>query len=137
MAQQARRAGCKLDDPWALKEDEYAQQAEDLINEYMNNTPSGRRVTMTKLRSIYSLIANVYTRVTDEKSFERDKADIQYIRARMAYAAGRDQAVKAFLDKTRLIEELKGVTTYERFKLYCRYAESIVAYFRYYDDGED
>lgn len=136
MAQQARRAGFKLADLGTLKEDEYAQVAEILIKQYMDETPSGRRVTMTKLRSVYSLIANVYTRVTDEESFERDKADIQYIRVRMAYAAGRDQAVKAFLDKTRLMEALKEVMTYDQFKLYCRYAESIVAYFKYYG-GKD
>ena len=61
---------------------------------------------------------------------------MQYLRVKMAYEAGRDSAVKEFLEKTHLMETVRHIVTYEQFLLYCRYAESLVAYFKFYG-GKD
>jgi CRISPR-associated protein Csm2 len=54
----------------------------------------------------------------------------------MAYEAGREQVVKEFLNKTYLMIAVDTIKNYEQFLLYCRYAESLVAYFKFYG-GED
>ena len=54
----------------------------------------------------------------------------------MAYEAGRESAVKSFFEKAHLMGMLDSVLTYDQFLLYCRYAESLVAYFKYYG-GKD
>jgi CRISPR-associated protein Csm2 len=93
-------------------------------------------LTTTKLRSIYSLIMNIYTKVNEPADFEKHKSDIQYLKVKMAYEAGREPVVKDFLSKTHLMITLDHIKTYEQFLLYCRYAESLVAYFKFYG-GED
>ncbi|MDR0501204.1 MAG: type III-A CRISPR-associated protein Csm2 [Coriobacteriales bacterium] len=94
------------------------------------------KLTTTKLRSIYSMIMNLYTAIDNKDDFEKHKPDIQYLKVKMAYEAGREQAVKEFLTDTLLMAALNYVKTYEHFLLYCRYAESLVAYFKFYD-GKD
>lgn len=94
------------------------------------------KLTMTKLRGIYGLIMNVYTRINVPEDFEKYKSEIQYLKVKMAYEAGRELSVKDFLDKTFLMHALDYVTSYDEFVLYCRYAESLVAYFKFYG-GKD
>jgi CRISPR-associated protein Csm2 len=94
------------------------------------------RLTTSKLRNIYGLIMNIYTKINEPDDFERHRPDIQYLKVKMAYEAGRENVVKEFLEKTHLIRALDGVKTYEQFMLYCRYAESLVAFFKFYG-GKD
>jgi CRISPR-associated protein Csm2 len=93
-------------------------------------------LTTSKLRGIYSMIMNIYTRINDVEDFERHKSDIKYLKVRMAYEAGRVTEIKEFLDKTLLMKAIDYIKTYEQFALYCRYAESLVAYFKFYG-GKD
>ncbi|MDR1776163.1 MAG: type III-A CRISPR-associated protein Csm2 [Actinomycetes bacterium] len=93
-------------------------------------------LTTTKLRGIYGLIMNLYTRINDPADFDKYRADIQYLKVKMAYEAGREATVKDFLQKTALMVLVDRIKTYEQFQLYCRYAESLVAYFKYYG-GKD
>ncbi len=119
-----------------LSSENYADCAEKLVKAYMDKTEARDRVTTSKLRGIYAYVTNVYTRVNDEADFQRNKGDIQYLKVRMAYEAGREGSVKAFLDATSLRGLLNVVTTYEQFMLFCRYAESLVAYFKFFG-GKD
>ena len=117
----------------AIDETSYARFAETVMKrreEYF------RTLTSTKLRSIYGLITNIYSKINGPEDFERHKADIQYLKVKMAYEAGREPVVRIFLDKTHLMTALNDVQTYEKFNLYCRYAESLVAYFKFYG-GKD
>ena len=93
-------------------------------------------LTTTKLRGIYGLVTNVYSRVNDAADFEKCKGDLQYIKVRMAYEAGRDKSVKEFLRITHLMDAVSRVQTYDQFLLYCRFAESLVAYFKFYGGKE-
>lgn len=54
----------------------------------------------------------------------------------MAYEAGREDAVKGFLEATGLMKAIDELHSYEQFLLFCRYAESLVAYFKFYG-GKD
>ena len=89
-------------------------------------------LTTSKLRSIYAMIVNVQSRMDGPDAFEVIKPDLQYLKVRMAYEAGRERSVKVFLDKTGLMDAIGRVKDCEEFTLFCRYAESLVAYFKYY-----
>lgn len=106
------------------------------ISAQKNGRDSFGGLTTTKLRSMYSLITNVYTRVNSPDDFEKCRSDIQYLKVKMAYESGRQDPVKVFLEASRLMAIVDGVRSYEQFKLYCRYAESLVAYFKFYG-GKD
>lgn len=112
----------------------YASVAEGLMGPYMRG--AGKKLTTTKLRSIYALITNMYTRMSTPEEFIQYSSDIQYLKVRMAYEAGRESAVKEFLELTGLLELVNAIASFEQFKLYCRYAEALVAYFKYFG-GKD
>lgn len=107
----------------------YADVAQRIMSQREERFPG---LTTTKLRKIYGLIANIYTRIDSPDSFEANRSDLQYLKAKMAYEAGREKPVKAFLDATGLMGLISVVKTYDQFVLYCRYAESLVAYFKFY-----
>jgi len=129
----------KLAEGRQIDETNYAFYAEQLISEKGSD---GKRqlkfpkLTTSKLRSIYSMIMNLYTKIECEEDFDRYKSELQYLKTRMAYEAGREAAVKEFLNMTLLMRAIDSINKYEVFKLYCRYAESLVAYFKFYG-GED
>ena len=93
-------------------------------------------LSTSKLRGIYAYITNVYTRINKPEDFEKYKSDIQYLKAKMAYECGRNNIVKSFITKTGLMDALNCIETYDQFILYCRYAESLVAYFKFHGGKE-
>lgn len=130
----------KISDEVSINNRNYAQIAEALVTQ--KDGKGGRclkfgRLTSTKLRGIYSLIMNVYTRINSPEDFEAHASDLQYIKVKMAYESGRDREVVGdFIRKTGLMACIDCVTSYEKFVLYCRYAESLVAYFKFYGGKE-
>lgn len=96
------------------------------------------RLSMSKLRGIYSLITNIHARVNTSGDLNACMSDLQYIKVKMAYESGRErnQDVKEFISQTFLMVLLDQIKTYEQFVLYCRYAESLVAYFKFYGGKE-
>lgn len=95
-----------------------------------------QHLTTSKLRGIYGYIMNVYTRIDAPEEFERYRSEVQYLKVRMAYECGRDRDVKKFIERSYLLNALDAVKNYDQFKLYCRYAESLVAYFKFYGGEE-
>ena len=118
-----------------LTDENFASTAERLMKGYLEK-PEGGKLTTSKLRGIYAMVMNVYTKVNCPEDYQKSKPDIQDLKVRMAYEAGREQAVKSFLTTTRLMDVLNKVTSYDQFMLYCRYAESLVAYFKFFG-GKD
>lgn len=96
------------------------------------------RLSMSKLRGIYSLITNIHARVNMPEDLNACMSDLQYIKVKMAYESGRERNrdVKEFISQTFLMVLLDQIETYEQFVLYCRYAESLVAYFKFYGGKE-
>ena len=117
-----------------INETNYADCANLLIQKGM--AEKFGRLTSSKLRGIYSAIMNVYTKVSNPEDFESHRGDIQYLKVKMAYESGREPAVKSFLASTFLMDALDDVNDYETFILYCRYAESLVAYFKFHGGKE-
>ncbi|WP_294166693.1 type III-A CRISPR-associated protein Csm2 [uncultured Senegalimassilia sp.] len=120
----------------------FAFKAEQFIVPLDENTQSRRfafsQLSMSKLRSIYSLITNIHARVNTPEDLEACMSDLQYIKVKMAYESGRERNkdVKDFISMTHLMDLLDQIHTYEQFVLYCRYAESLVAYFKFYGGRE-
>lgn len=120
----------------------FAFKAEQFIVPLEENTQSRRfafsQLSMSKLRSIYSLITNIHARVNTPEDLEACMSDLQYIKVKMAYESGRERNkdVKDFISMTHLMDLLDQIHTYEQFVLYCRYAESLVAYFKFYGGRE-
>ena len=123
-----------------LNDTTFAKYAEDIIKNNIKKPVRGKNqpelpfpgLSTTKLRSIYGLITNIYTKINQPEDFNSRQSDIQYLKVKMAYEAGRDAAVKTFLDKTKLMKAVDNIKSYDQFLLYCRYAESLVAYFKFY-----
>lgn len=136
MAGVNKRAKIALTEKSCLDYENYAKLAEALVGRSKQDKSWFQRLSTSKLRGIYGLIMNVYTRITDEASFEANKSDLQYIKVKMAYESGRDETVKNFVRETYLMACLDRVSTYDQFILYCRYAESLVAYFKFYGGKE-
>ena len=123
-----------------LDETNYASFAEKIFRDAKNMQENRNhwfgKLTTTKLRSIYGLIMNVYTKINEPSDFKKHQSDIQYLQVKMAYESGREPTVKQFIDSTHLMDAVSRIKTYEQFLLYCRYAESLVAYFKFYG-GKD
>mgnify|MGYP000927000625 CR=1 FL=1 len=119
-----------------LDETNYASFAEKIFRDAKNMQENRNhwfgKLTTTKLRSIYGLIMNVYTKINEPSDFKKHQSDIQYLQVKMAYESGREQSVAEFIGKTHLMDAVSRIKTYEQFLLYCRYAESLVAYFKFY-----
>lgn len=132
----------RISEKHAITDLNFAFFAEQFIAPLDKNTQSRRfafsQLSMSKLRSIYSLITNIHARVNTPEDLEACMSDLQYIKVKMAYESGRERNkdVKDFISMTHLMDLLDQIQTYEQFVLYCRYAESLVAYFKFYGGRE-
>ena len=124
---------CRFRNKTQIDEENYADHAARIMEHREMDFP---KLTTTKLRNIYGQIMNLQARVNCKEDFEKSTSDIQYLKVKMAYEIGREDSVKRFMEKTCLMEILAQVKSFEHFILYCRYAESLVAYFKYYG-GKD
>ena len=105
---------------------------------------ANQQITTTKLRSIYSLILDIYNseRSRDDKALEEaNRLKLQMIRVRIAYEVGREDrgnAVGTFIQNTNLIGYIKWIesnepgNSRENFMNFARYMEALVAYHRFY-----
>ena len=96
--------------PQKVPED-YVDQAETIMRDLMIN---GKTVTTSKIRNLLSLVTEIYNTEnirTDARLLPESVARISLMRVRVDYECGRDDTVKAFVVKTKLLEYLKGIST--------------------------
>lgn len=122
--------------PQKVPED-YVDQAEKVMRSLMTN---GKTVTTSKIRNLLSLVTEIYNKEnirTDEKLQPENVVKLNLMRVRVAYECGRDDTVKDFVTKTKLLEYLKGIST-DRADLirFAHYMEALVAYHRYFGGRE-
>jgi len=115
--------------------DDYLDQAEEIMR---NNV---KEITTSKIRRLYSLVIEIYNRENLRTESDLDPqsiADINMARVRFAYECGRDSNVKRFIEKTHLLEYMKGVgTSRANFIKFTQYMEALVAYHRYFGGSEN
>ena len=93
-------------------------------------------ITSSKIRGILEMVNIIYNSVlfnTGSELTESQLSDIAYLNTRLAYEC-REEIVKKFIDSTCIMKPIKDIVNSKKkddFLLYCRYAESLIAYFKY------
>lgn len=96
-------------------------------------------LTVSQIRNILAMSADIYNSVLESptENLSEDLLDrVSYLTVRLYYEAGRNQLVKKFIEKAKLIEKLKKVKTKKDYVDYYHYMEALVAFHRYYG-GKD
>ena len=117
--------------------DDYIDRADAIMREMSGQRPT---ITTSKIRNLLSLVSGIYDaeRLRTEPELTKESiAGIGMMRIRTAYEAGRDPATKVFVEKTHLLQYLKGISTNrETLIAFAHYMEALVAYHRYYGGKE-
>lgn len=133
----------EIDAPIPLP-DNFVDEAEQVMLNISQPITDDKRkfnITTSKIRNLLSLATEVYHQEylrSESKLLEDSMYQIQMMRVRMLYEAGREPAVKTFLDQSHLIGYLKDIGG-DRMKLirYTQYLEALVAYHRYFGGREN
>lgn len=117
---------------------DYVDQAEKIIGEISQQR---EKITTSKIRNLLSLVSDIYNveklRTTEEELLPDSAAKLGMIRVRTAYEAGRDSAVRNFVEQAKLLQYIKGIGLDRKaFLDFAHYMEALVAYHRYYG-GKD
>lgn len=105
-------------------------------------------VTTTKLRNLLSMISDIYNDVITQGGTEgnSDKLNIDitkrinYLKVKVVYESGRDNSVRKFVDRANISKHLDDVIKSKSkadFILFCRYMEALVAYRKFYFEGDE
>lgn len=115
-----------------LSDSDYVDRAESIIRKLDGEK---KLLTTSKIRNLLSMISSLYDEVrrsAGDKLGKEALSQIQYIRLHFAYEAGRDKDVKSFVLEADILEHLKDIgDSKERFMLFCRYMEALVAFHRF------
>lgn len=116
--------------------DNYVDVAEEIMSSGDFST-----LTTTKIRNLLSMVNEIYNDEVNNKGKERmassSVAKLARMRVRLVYEAGRDEAVKRFVKKCKLLEYIKGIgDDLNKFFAFSQYMEALVAYHRYFGEKE-
>lgn len=124
-----------------LEEESYVARAEKVINDLQSNR--GRyepQLTTSQIRNILSMLNEIYNEVTaspDETLSSAVQNRLRYLKIKLIYAAGRNRAVKKFMEASQIDQHLDHIgDSREKFILYSHYMEALVAYHRFHG-GKD
>lgn len=97
-------------------------------------------LTTSKIRNLLSMVSDLYNGIKREHS-ETLNSDwisrVQYVRMHFAYEAGREKAVKNFVEQADLLDVINDIgNSREKLILFCHYMEALVAYHRFHG-GKD
>ena len=95
-------------------------------------------LTTSKLRNLMEQVNRLYTMIfnsTEEKLSRNFTDELEYLKIKFYYEAGREKSVDEFLKKTLMFPIIDKVIQKESKKFfldYCKYFEALVAYSKYY-----
>ena len=114
---------------------DYLDKAEKLMAELAG------RISTSKIRRLYSMVTEIYNQEilsTEERLSPESTAAIGMMRVRFAYEAGRDEKVKDFISRSKLMNYLKDVgDSREKFMDFARYVEALIAYHKFLGGREN
>ena len=120
-----------------LNDSEYVDKAENVIKKLDSEK---RLLTTSKIRNLLSMISTLYDEVRRERAeklSDEEQSRIQYIRLHFAYEAGRDNKVKDFVNEADIFAHIRDIgDSKEKFLLFCKYMEALVAFHRFYGGKE-
>lgn len=118
-----------------LDRKKYVDTAEEVIKSL-----GRKRLSTSKIRNLLTMISTLYDEVRRkraDKLSDEDQSQIQYIRLHFAYEAGRDRDVKAFVERADIFNHIRDIgDSKEKFLLFCKYMEALVAFHRFHDGRE-
>jgi CRISPR-associated protein Csm2 len=122
--------------PYApLTEEGYVARAEQVIESIKNKENGKLNLTTSQIRNILSMVNQIYNTVilTTEDTLSTDvQNQLQYLKVKLIYAAGRNNDVKEFVKESQLDQHLDHIGNQRSaFLLYSRYMEALVAYHRF------
>lgn len=95
-------------------------------------------LTTSKLRNLLELVNQLYTKVYNSSEDELSEEicdELEYMKVKFAYEAGREPAVRKFIEETLVSVLLDRVIKHKTKKFfldYCKYFEALVAYAKFY-----
>lgn len=117
----------------------YVDMAEGVIVSLQEVDRKGNKklpLTTSKIRNLLTMTNQIRNQVLKERSEKingKSQSDIQYLKMRIAYEAGRDKIVCEFVDKAGLMRHIGDIKdSKEQALLFCKYMEALVAYHRYH-----
>lgn len=117
----------------SVNETNYVDKAEEVIKKLEDNRD---KITTSKIRSILSMVSDIYNEVISMKSEKLDQdivSRIDYLRVRCVYDAGRDRAVKKFMEEADILNILKQIgDSKSNYLIFSRYMEALVAFHKFY-----
>ena len=98
-------------------------------------------VTTRQLRKILAAVNMLNNKVDIHRTKEPGAtalpsdlaAEVQYLKVRVAYQAGRDKVVRKFVDTAGLVAKIDEIgSDLTKYEAFARYMEALVAYHKYY-----
>jgi CRISPR-associated protein Csm2 len=129
----------------SIKESNYVNKAEEVIGIIKTEGIRGDRVdsrivlSTSQIRNLLSMTADMYSQAQNDPNpdlSEDLKKKVQYLRVAIVYAAGREEAVKKFVEKTKLLDVVKEIKSRDDLILFCRYMEALVAFRKFHIKGD-
>lgn len=127
-----------------LNEQNYVDEAEKVIlnpkNLKKKNGKLVPAITISQLRNLLAMTADIYNQILNQHG-ERLSEDvcsrIQYLRIRFLYEAGRNKDVKNLIETAELINIVQEIAgSREKYILFSRYMEALVAFHRYHGGAD-
>ncbi|MBS5594753.1 MAG: type III-A CRISPR-associated protein Csm2 [Clostridiales bacterium] len=121
-----------------ITKENFSDMAEKVIKSYDN---MGKAITSTQLRQFVPLINQVaYSNkgCVGELTSE-EQGQLQYLKTRFVYAAGREQKVKNFLVKADILNYIKLISKSgqkQDLDVFAKYYESLIAFHKF-NGGEN
>ena len=111
----------------------YVDEAERVMQELREENKYGKfDITTSKLRAIHALVADIYNAEnlrTEAELLEESRLKLMRLRVRIVYDAGREKAVMKFVEKTNLLNYIKGIGKNRAEMIrFAHYMEALVAY---------
>ena len=127
-----------------INENNYVEEAEKVIKLLSEKKDQkGRPVSMVTTSKIRNLLAMVSDTYNDALNLKGDKlseeliGQINYMKIRFYYEAGREPKVKELLEKARVFDIMKQIgNSRDNYILFSRDMESLVAFRKFYG-GKD
>ena len=128
-----------------LTEDTYVELAEKAIKKLCSEKDKRGKevapVTTSKIRNLLAMTTDIYNQVVnlkEEKLSTELIGQINYMKIRFVYEAGREVKVKKLIEEADIlthIDEIKN--SRKQYILFSRYMEALVAYRKFYGGRDE
>lgn len=121
-----------------IDKNNYVEQAEKVMESIGKKYGKNGVLSTNKIRNLLALAAEILNDINQRDNSEGDKlsqeiiSNINYLKLRFVYEAGREVSVKSFVNEAGILYNIDKIAgSKERYLLFHRYLEALVAYKRY------